>query len=356
MSTTQSTAGGGVGALRDQLLVYVHNSAEPDLCARLGRTADGVVTRAVTTAAQLRRDGYDGPLVIDPARYDKDAPPYEQLPLVGVLQDWVDRQAQLGPAAYLSPSPYLDDGDLGGLQAAIDEGVEFCQLASVAGHSAPSFLAVPVAKRWLTTDLDQLVTRLADAAVPVAVMLADPTDPLDSRGAVDGLVALVTSLDTVVVMRSDLSAIGAVAWGALMGSIGTLTSCRHFVQPNRRAGGVSGDKTPSVLVETIASYVRGSKLEYLEGDGGLLTCHCSACDGRSLTRFGQAEYAPEAFFHNQHAWQTIAGRVLEEAGPARPAAWRTVCARALDTLDELEARTGVSFPPPGYLRAWSQLA
>ena len=39
----------------------------------------------------------------------------------------------------------------------------------------------------------------------------DPTDPLDSRGAVEGLVALVTTLDTVAVLRSDLSAVGAIA-------------------------------------------------------------------------------------------------------------------------------------------------
>jgi hypothetical protein len=124
--------------------------------------------------------------------------------------------------------------------------------------------------------------------VPVALMLGDPTDPLGSQAAVEGLVAMVTALDSVALMRSDLSAIGAVARGALMGSIGTLTSCRNFVQPTKRAGGVPDDKTPSVLVEAIASYVRGSKLEYVEGDRGILTCQCPVCDGRSLTRFGES--------------------------------------------------------------------
>jgi hypothetical protein len=346
----------GLVTLQDELLVYAHNGADPGLCAQLGRAAGGVVTRLETTALELRRGGFDGALVIDPARYDRGAPVHEQLPFGGVLQDWVDRQAQHQVAAYLSPSPYVDDGDLGALQAIVDDGVEFCRLCSEAGHPAPGFLVVPVARSWLTTHLDPLVGRLVDAAVPVALMLGDPTDPLGSQAAVEGLVAMVTALDTVALMRSDLSAIGAVAWGALMGSIGTLTSSRHFVQPTKRAGGVSGDKTPSVLVEAIASYIRGSKLEYVEGDGGLLTCHCPICDGRSLTRFGQTLYLPEAVFHNQHVWQAIAARVLGQAEAAQPVAWRAVCEQALDALVELEARTGVSFPPPGYLRAWSQLA
>jgi hypothetical protein len=314
------------------------------------------VTRLETTATELRRGGFDGALVLDPAKYDRDAPAHEQLPFGGVLQDWVDRQAQHRVAAYLSPSAYVDDGDLGALQAIIDDGVEFCRLCSAAGHPAPGFLVVPVARSWLTTNLDPLVSRLVDAAVPVALMLGDPNDPLGTQAAIEGLVAIVTALDVVALMRSDLSAIGAVAWGAIMGSIGTLTSSRHFVQPTRRAGGVSGDKTPSVLVETVASYVRGSKLEYVEGDGGLLTCNCPVCDGRSLTRFGQTIYASEAFFHNQHVWQAIAARVLGQADAAQPGAWRAVCELALDALVELEVRTGVSFPPPGYLRAWSQLA
>jgi hypothetical protein len=250
----------------------------------------------------------------------------------------------------------VDDGDFGALQAVIDNGVEFCRLCSAAEHLAPGFLVVPVARTWLTTNLDPFVGRLMDAAVPVALMLGDPTDPLGSQAAVEGLVAMVTTLDAVALMRSDLSAIGAVAWGALMGSIGTLTSSRHFVQPTKRAGGVSGDKTPSVLVETIASYVRGSKLEYVEGDGGFLTCHCPTCDGRSLTRFGRTLYAPEALFHNQHVWQAIAARVLGQAEAVQPVAWRAICERALDALVELEARTGVTFPQPAYLRAWSQLA
>lgn len=356
MPSADIIAAGDLTALQDELLVYAHNRAAPGLCARLGRAAGGVVTRLETTAAELRRGGFDGALVIDPARYDRDAPVYEQLPFGGVLQDWVDRQAQHRVAAYLSPSPYVGDGDFGALQAIIDDGVEFCRLCSAAGHPAPGFLVVPVARSWLTTHLDPFVSRLGDAAVPVALMLGDPTDPLGSQAAVEGLVAMVTALDAVALMRSDLSAIGAVAWGALMGSIGTLTSSRHFVQPTKRAGGVSGDKTPSVLVEGIVSYVRGSKLEYVEGDGGFLTCHCPVCDGRSLTRFGQTLHAHEAFFHNQHVWQAIAAKVLGQAAAARPAAWREVCERALDALVELEARTGVSFPPPGYLRAWSQLA
>jgi hypothetical protein len=351
-----NTVVAGLATLQDEIMVYTHKGAESGLCARLAIGAGGVVTRVESTAVALRRAGFDGALVIDPARYDRDAPPYQQLPFGGVLQDWVDRQAQHRVAAYLSPSPYIDDGDSGALQAIIDEGVEFCRMVSVADPQAPGFLVVPVARSWLTTGLDELVGRLTDAAVPVALMLGDPTDPLGTRAAVEGLVAIVTALDTVALMRSDLSAIGAIAYGALMGSIGTLTSSRHFVQPTKRAGGVSGDKTPSVLVEAIASYVRGSKLEYVEGDGGLLTCHCPVCDGRSLTRFGQMLYVPEALFHNQHVWRAIARRVLGQAEAERPVGWSAACERALDALVELEARTGVGFPPPGYLRAWSQLA
>lgn len=254
MSSADVSVGGGLVELQDALLVYAHNGADAGLCARLGRVAGGVVTRLESTAAELRRSGFDGPVVVDPARYDRHAPVNEQLSFAGLLKDWVDRQAQYRVAACLSPSAYVDDGDLGALQAAIDDGVEFCRLASASGHRAPGFLVVPVARAWLTTHLDPLVARLADADVPVALMLGDPTDPLGSQAAVEGLVAVVAALHVVALMRSDLSAIGAVAWGALMGSIGTLTSWRHFVQPTKSAGGVSGDKTPSVLVEVITSY------------------------------------------------------------------------------------------------------
>jgi hypothetical protein len=132
-------AAGGLAALQDELLVYTHNGADPGLCARLGRAAGGVVTRLEATAVELRRSGFVGAVVIDPARYDRDAPAYEQLPFGGVLQNWVDRQAEQGVAAYLSPSEYVDDGDQGALQAVIDDGVEFCRLVSAAGYTAPAF-------------------------------------------------------------------------------------------------------------------------------------------------------------------------------------------------------------------------
>lgn len=63
----------------------------------------------------------------------------------------------------------------------------------------------------------------------MALVLAHRNDPLGSLAAVRGLLRVLAEIPNVVLLRTDLAAIGAVANGASLGAVGTSTSVRHLV-------------------------------------------------------------------------------------------------------------------------------
>src|SRR5206468_1530692 len=121
-------------------------------------------------------------------------------------------------------------------------------LARSQGALEPVFTVLPVDGRLLGREANWLVRSLSAHPCPIGLVLADPTNPLDRPGSVEGLLQLLGAIPSIGLLRTDLSGVAAVANGAWFGAIGTTSSSRHLVPPGRRPGGVWGDPSPSVSV------------------------------------------------------------------------------------------------------------
>ncbi|HEV2755500.1 MAG TPA: hypothetical protein VG318_06955 [Actinomycetota bacterium] len=340
--------------IAESIFVYGGGKLAVETAERLARVADGVIVRGKSgakVAHALRQSGSDIDLIFDPAWYERE--PSTQLSLIGADNVEISRQAGLHVAAFLSPSHFVPDGDQAALEKVLEEGHDFCEAVTRNGHRTPSLIVLPVSKYWLTDGLDSLASSVASVSDRIALVCGDRNDPLDSHQAVRGLVHLIDAHPLLSLLRSDLAALGAMACGAEAGAIGTGTSVRHFVQPGLKGGGVPDDKTPSVFVPALWTYVKGSKLGQAASDNGLLRCLCSVCGGKSLTRFADERLVSEAHDHSVESWYRLGQWMLGMPVRKRRNAWRAGCQEAVVAHDELAARSGVLFEAPGQLKAWA---
>ncbi len=325
------------------------------------QSVGGLIVRGRKGAAKLtklRRGAFSSPVAIDPALYELDADSVpETPPLLGEEGEWLALQQEHRVAFYLSPSRYVPAGDEERLHDVLEAGKRFCASARTLKHTAGALIVVPADRSWVSEDSGRLTRALQAAGEPVALVLADANDPLNSRAAVHGLTHVLRHVPMVALLRTDLAAIGALAHGAVLTAIGATTTVRHLVPPGRPAGGTRGnDPTPRVLVEPLLSYRKASWLAQLEDDQGMLNCWCDVCKRQSLRRFDDPELAPEAHLHSVLTWSALAARVLAADPGRRPAEWGRMCIAAIYAHDELADRTQVPISLPLYLRAWAELA
>lgn len=358
----------GVGAsslrlsrLRDEILLYLGGALTDEDAFALASASRGVVVKGakgLRKARMLQQRGAADLVVHDPARYETQTgiPEVEQLSILGE-NETLERQRAASVGAYLSPSGFVPDGDVDSLAAVLTAGILQFEAATELDAVRPAFAVLPLAKHWLVDahSRSTFIRTVRAAGVPIALVLADRNDPLGSHRAVAGLVDVLTSVDDVFLLRSDLSAIGAVAWGALSACIGTGTAVRHAVPPTMRAGGVPEDRSPSVLVPGLNAFYKGSLLERARIETSLLDCGCLACEGNTLRRFGDARFTVEAYRHNLYCWTDLAEHIFTVSPAERAIAWTSECQRAIDAIAELSLRTKIPFRVPAALRAWARL-
>ncbi len=320
---------------------------------RLGERTDGVVLRkkgGYQAASSLRRQlGYAGALLFDPSRYEDDWSPSGD-----TITREIERQAAVGVAAFLSPSPFIEPGNVRSLSNVLDLGEDFAAAVRQSGFDAPALTVLPLTRYWLTTGISDVLAEIESTSQSFAVVLGDRNDPLGSSKAVKGFRRFLASPARIGLLRSDLAAIGALAHGAWIIAMGTGTSVRHFVPPGQTGGGVSDDPTPSVLVRMLADYYKASKLELARGlDKGMLDCPCVICNGQSLTRFGDVRFTPEAALHNAEVAYGMARHIANLREDLRPRSWSLTCSEAVEAHKELESISSVFFEPSPQLKAWA---
>ncbi len=96
---------------------------------------------------------------------------------------------------------------------------------------------LPVESWWLRDGLDLLIEEVQAARRPVALVLHAFFNALDDSGRVAGLIRFLSAVDgiPVVLLRCDISGVGAVAYGAHAAFVGVSASLRHGPMPRRRA-------------------------------------------------------------------------------------------------------------------------
>ncbi|HEV2936299.1 MAG TPA: hypothetical protein VGY96_24520 [Streptosporangiaceae bacterium] len=294
-------------------------------------------------------------VLIDPAAYGSQAAA-DSGPLFD-YDEWLMRQQAAGVPLVLTDTPRIRNDDRSALRKA---------LARWAAIDDPTLVVLPIEPWWLREGLACLTEEVRAAGRPVAIVLLHRYNGLDAAGAVAGLLRFISDVGPlpVVLLRCDLSAVGAVAHGAFGGFVGSSANTRHGPLPMRRPDRADGDDerddSPSVFVPALHSYVKTSNLPALARHRPLnaLRCGDPVCRGDSLLRIsdlGERDLLAGRILagqHNMACTEQIACRILSAADPRD--AWSEACRAGADMNLSL-TESGISLPTSRWLRQWLDL-
>ena len=262
---------------------------------------------------------------------------------------WVDAQLDAGSEFALTDSPYIPAGDIPAVESTLTQTRKMKRRV---------IAALPIAIGWLSDA--KASRRLRDAAtsagVPVALIVEHRNDPMGVKAAVRGLLEVLRAEVPVFLLRSDLSAVGAVAHGAAGGAIGTTTALRHiFPLPDPgKSGGPGREASVAAWVPSLLSYISVEKIADISLDpdaGQYLRCDCIRCAGLGVERITNEV---EAFDHSLRAISDFA--ILRLGGGMSPEAqrqaWHQACQHAQHLYLDIEGTTGVPLTVPRFLGAW----
>ncbi|MEV0128328.1 hypothetical protein AB0H83_07655 [Dactylosporangium sp. NPDC050688] len=282
-----------------------------------------------TAAYLLRQRRFEAPLLLDAARYAGQA----RLPASAPFNPrWLRRQRELG-LPVLTDSGYVDSGDEPGL-------------AGILRRTAvlPGTIAVlPLHPAWLQDRLHRTVLtgHISAAGVPVALVLEAVRDPFALPGVVEGLLAVLGCGVPTLLLRCDVSALGALCHGAVAAAVGTVAGLRHLTPrtpPPRPGAGPHGFRpaAPSAVFRPALSYRRIgaiARAHRRHRDPELFGCACTVCDGRDvdwMAALSDRDREVPAFEHSIRVLQDLRDELLPRDQPRSTAArsWTARCADA----------------------------
>ncbi|MCE0536597.1 hypothetical protein LWF15_13880 [Kineosporia rhizophila] len=275
----------------------------------------------------------------------------------GVSPDWIHYQRQRGMKP-IADSGYVDADDLNGMRTI---------LIQSARQGAMALLPIHVS--WVADDMKraQLLTEINRVGVPVALALEHKVDPLGRKDSVGGLIRLLDEAKVPVwLIRSDVSALGAVAFGAEAGAIGTSTKLRHFYpRVERKPGQTTGGRralTAAVVQECLA-YVSVDKIgqAYMATpDVSVWECQGWCCAGRPIIRIAMETdselQSQMAYEHSLNALFAIRDSMIGDGleSLTQRQSWYARCQnaqyRALDIQSQYE-----KWPAPNFIGAWRSM-
>jgi hypothetical protein len=318
------------------------------------RAGGGVVISGPGAPAQaetLRRRGAAFPVLCDAQRYTGSKRAFAS---ADFSTQWLAVQRRLrGPV--LTDSGYVAKHDLTGLRSILRRTLSL-------GDN--TFATLPLHADWLKDQQDRevLLREVSFARVPVAVALEHAGDPLGVQQVLRGLLALLATDVPVLLLRSDVSAIGALCHGAHAAAVGTTTALRHiYPLPKPGAGGGGRKAGVAVFVPHLLSYLGADKVagavQRTPDLSHLWACECTACGGRTMDHFAtitdEAERADVAFRHSLELLHRLRAEVTAPhlTDSDRALAWHEHCAAAADL--HLEIGTELfGWRPPTFLTAW----
>ena len=291
-------------------------------------------------------------VLIDPATYVPQARTEPET--LFDYDGWLMRQRAAGVPLILTDTPRIRNNDISELQKA---------LARWDTIDEPTLVVLPLEPWWLRAGLPRLIEEVRLAGRPVALVLLHRYNGLDIKGAVAGLLEFISAVRPlpVVLLRSDISAIGAVAHQAFAGFVGWSANSRHGPLPMRRPeSDDERDDSPSVLVPALNDYLKTSKLPVFARirRPDVVRCDDRVCRGDSLLRIADLYETSRqdgrmlACWHNLASTEQLARRVFAAADPQD--AWWEACHAGATSIASL-AESGVSLLLPRWLRQWLEL-
>lgn len=339
----------GVTALADRLLVQC-GPDDTGAVVPLLRDGSGLVVtgkHALRAAAAVRGD-CPGPVLADRGRYAGTARETASAPLSAA---WTDAQLASGGTAALTDSGYIDRDDTAGLVSVL----------SGTARLGPGAIAVlPLHCDWLGPGLGVLIEEVNAHGVPVALVLEHPDDPFGTRRTVRGLTTLLArALVPVLLLRSDTSAVGALAHGASAAAFGVRSSLRHLFRPPAQGKGFRATSAVSAALWKPGLYmVKTDRLAAARArtpDDPLWVCECSVCRGRTVDWLHLDAAPAEVLAHTLEVVLDLRdGLASLPDGPLRRLSWREMCFSAEFEFSSAAA-TAVRWDVPPAVKWWQQV-
>ena len=334
---------------------YVGGSASVDNLRAVARES-GYAT--VSGARGVKLAGKVHNTLVDPGRYaPRGKSAGEPEVLLFDYDEWLERQRQAKVPVILTDSTRIQSRDRESLRTWLRRWPDVGDAVLV---------VLPVETWWLKGGLPCLIEEVQSAGRPVALVLHHLYNGLDDASAVAGLVAFMSALEgvPVVLLRCDVSGVGAVAHGGHAAFIGLSATYRHGPMPRnpKRDSDKDDDPdpSPSVFVPALHNYVKASSLPSISRDSNadVLACHDDACRGESLLRLSRLSEVDIraaralAYRHNMASHERVARTVFGSREPKD--AWWELCKSGADTTASLVER-GVSLSVSRWLRQWLEL-
>lgn len=253
---------------------------------------------------------------------------------------WTAHQHQLGLPWALTDSGYIGERDLPALRNTLGEGSR---------HDGQTIVALPVHHTWLAQHADQLRHQIEATGLPVALMLEHRDDPFGVGKTLQGFVEVLNARVPVCLLRCDISAVGALAYGAVVAAVGTKTSLRHIYPLQTKRGGGRPASTAAIVPRGLLykQLDRIREAVVADGDQTHWTCQCSFCAARTLDWLITSE---DAFQHSLAALTALTEYVLSSPDPR--GTWRERCRDAQFVNIDIETTTGLDWQPPAFLGHW----
>lgn len=345
-----------VTILRDRVLTMA-TIPDPDLVGEIDPSTGGLVVagaHALSSIRSLRLAHPELPLLAEPssasgyaATPDRPFQIDEDGLIPETLEGLLQAQRDAGVSLPVTPSGQIAAQDFEALKAVVN--------GANAVPDPDVVTLVVIADIWLIAPwIDHLCAVLKTSRHPIALgVINGNEDPLARRGAVVGYRRIVQEVQQVIAWRTDLSGIGALAYGAPAAVIGRVPSQRRYsAAGSTPRSSNKTDKTPHVLLPSLMRYSRAQWMQtewFAQGDP--LPCSCRHCGGRAVDRFDEsAESIALAHLHNALALRELVAACLD--APVRSAWW---IQRLRDSSAEhvtLSSRIGRDVKPLAFVDRW----
>lgn len=335
---------GGLAGLADVLLVQCGRD-DLDL-VDASRPGTGVVVCGAASldgAREVLGTEFAGPVLADRRRYSG----RRRLPATEPISArWIDQQRDAGLTVALTDSGYVAQGDLHGVVNI---------LTTTAGLGPDVVAVLPVHAAWLQADLPRLIGEINAHGAAIALIVEHRADPFSVAATVHGLVRLLRTVTVPVVqLCTDVSGIGAIAFGATAAAVGVRSSLRHLYPST---GGGHNRGVEAVLFEPGLAFVHVDKLARgvaaMPSDP-MWQCQCGTCLGRRMDWL---------LFASQYEQRCHSIELLTDwrdhlvqggpPGPDRQQSWRAAC-RSAEFQFSSVAVSRVGWELPRALRHWQR--
>jgi len=225
-------------------------------------------------------------------------------------------------------------------------------------HALPERVIVPLAMPYevLRDDAPAIVALINEQDKPVAVILEHKNDPCGAAGVVDGLIHLLHGASVpVLFLRTDTSALGAIAHGAVAAGVGTHSGLRHNFPIPPKPGG--GREKLAFVVPDLLTYVqadRFAKAYLVKPTLPMWRCGCWLCRGRDLNWIRASHHAfAVAFQHSVTVIADLGAQLQHRAVTTHPIqAWDDMVTTAQAAHGAASNPSGSPWAPQEFLAHW----